>query len=178
MLLFLGRSISIVVIIFRSFWWLGHFLLVSIFFAHFQKSFVHCSNILPSWGSGCPDCSSYCPLSSSGQEKGCFGVGLGVLWVHTYPSEYLTTYNIVTMNNKDNNAKTIFSHCNNDKTKKILHCNNAIDARPRALDAKAGRWMPGCAHWMPMLVLARWMPMLGRARWMPMLGRALWMPMP
>ena len=29
---------------------------------------------------------TFCPLSSSGQEKKCFGVGLGVFCVRTYPS--------------------------------------------------------------------------------------------
>ena len=54
------------------------------FFAHFYKSFVLFLNILPSWGPGCPDCSSFHPVSSSGQEKGCFGLGLGVFCVLTY----------------------------------------------------------------------------------------------
>ena len=48
-------------------------------FAHFQKSFAHFSNILPSWGPKCPDGSSFCPLS--GQEQGCFRVGL---WLFVY----------------------------------------------------------------------------------------------
>ena len=42
---------------------------MNIFFAHF-------SNILPSWGPFCPDGRSLCPLSSSGQEKRCFGARL------------------------------------------------------------------------------------------------------
>ena len=42
-------------------------------------------SILPSWGPGCPDGNSFCPLSSSGQEKGCFGVCLGVCCVRIYP---------------------------------------------------------------------------------------------
>ena len=61
------------------------------FFAHFWKSFAHFSNILPSWGPNCPDCSSFCPLSISGQEKGCFGVSLWVFCVHTYPREGCVT---------------------------------------------------------------------------------------
>ena len=47
-------------------------------FADFWKKFDHFSNILPSWGPYCPDCSSSCSLSSSGQQKGWFAVGLGV----------------------------------------------------------------------------------------------------
>ena len=43
--------------------------------------FLPTLNILPSWGPVCPDSSSFCTLSSSGQEKGCFGVGLGPLGV-------------------------------------------------------------------------------------------------
>ena len=50
---------------------------------------VHFSNILqqifPSWGPSCPDGNSFGPLLSSGQEKGCFGVGFGVFCVRTYP---------------------------------------------------------------------------------------------
>ena len=42
-------------------------------------------NILPSWGPNSPDCSSFCPRSSSGQEKGCFWVGLEMFCVCTYP---------------------------------------------------------------------------------------------
>ena len=52
--------------------------------AQFYKSFAHFSNILPSGGPNCPDGSSFCPLSSSGQEKGCFGAGMGVFCVRTY----------------------------------------------------------------------------------------------
>ena len=54
-------------------------------FGNFQKSLVCFLNILPNWGPGCPDSSSFRPLLSSGQEKGCFGVGLGVFFVHTNP---------------------------------------------------------------------------------------------
>ena len=38
-------------------------------------------------GPNCPDCSSFCLLSDSGQGKGChcIGVGLGVFCVSTYP---------------------------------------------------------------------------------------------
>ena len=42
-----------------------------------QKRFVQFSNILPRWGPSCPECSSFCTLSSSVQEKGCFGMGFG-----------------------------------------------------------------------------------------------------
>ena len=49
-----------------------------------RKKNSHFSNILPSWGPNCPDYSSFCPLSSSGQKKGSFGVGLGVFCVCTY----------------------------------------------------------------------------------------------
>ena len=38
------------------------------------ETVAHFSNILPSWGPFCLDSSSFCPFSSSGQEKGCFGV--------------------------------------------------------------------------------------------------------
>ena len=41
--------------------------------------------LLPNWalllGPGCPDSSSFCPLSSSGQENGCFGVVLATVGV-------------------------------------------------------------------------------------------------
>ena len=47
--------------------------------------------ILPSWGLNFSDGSSFCPRSSSGQEKGCFGVGLAVFCVHTYPSKGCVT---------------------------------------------------------------------------------------
>ena len=50
--------------------------------SHFQVS-----NILPSWGRNCPDDSSICPFSSLGQERGCFGVGLEMFCVRTYPRE-------------------------------------------------------------------------------------------
>ena len=53
------------------------------------KSFVHFSNSLPSLGPGCPDGSSFCRISSSGQEKGCFGMGFGVFCVCTYPQKGL-----------------------------------------------------------------------------------------
>ena len=56
-----------------------------IFFRLILEIFSHFSNILPGWGQNCPDSSSFCPLSSSGQEKGCFGVGLGLFCVCTYP---------------------------------------------------------------------------------------------
>ena len=47
------------------------------------ESFAFFSNILPSWDPNCPDSCSFCPLSSSGQEKGYFGVGFGVfVYVH------------------------------------------------------------------------------------------------
>ena len=49
------------------------------------------SIFLPSWGPGCQDGSSFCPLSGSGQEKGCFGVGLGVFCVRTYPRKGCVT---------------------------------------------------------------------------------------
>ena len=51
------------------------------------EKFCPLSNILPSWGPFCPECSSFCPLSSSGQEKGCFGVGFGAFCVRTYPQK-------------------------------------------------------------------------------------------
>ena len=58
---------------------------LSIFcFCPLLEKFCPLLNILHSWGPNCPDCSSFCPLSSSGQEKGCFGVGLGVFCVCTY----------------------------------------------------------------------------------------------
>ena len=57
----------------------------------FLESFAHFSNILPSWGPFCPGSSSFCPLSTSGQEKGCFGVGLGVFCVCTYPQKGFVT---------------------------------------------------------------------------------------
>ena len=43
------------------------------FFCPLQKSFAHFSTILPSLGPFCPDCSSFCPLLSSGQEWGVLG---------------------------------------------------------------------------------------------------------
>ena len=52
------------------------FLWIIFFFFHFSKNFAHFSNSLPRWGPVCPDSSSFCLLSSSEQEKGCFGVGL------------------------------------------------------------------------------------------------------
>ena len=42
-------------------------------------------------GPGCPDGSSFCPLSSSGQENKCFGVGFGVFCVGTYPRQGCVT---------------------------------------------------------------------------------------
>ena len=51
------------------------------------RSLAHFSNFLPSVGPNCPDYSSFCPLSSSGQEKGCFGVGLVVFCICTYPQK-------------------------------------------------------------------------------------------
>ena len=55
----------------------------------FWESFAHFSNILPRWGQNCPDSSSFCPLSKSGKEKVCFGVGLGVFCVRGgYPRFY------------------------------------------------------------------------------------------
>ena len=50
-------------------------------FASLYKSFVR---------SRLPSCSSFCPLSSSGQEKGCFGMGFGVFCVCTYPPKGLS----------------------------------------------------------------------------------------
>ena len=44
------------------------------------ESLAHFSNILPSWGPFCPACNPFCPLSKSGQEKGCFGMGLGCFY--------------------------------------------------------------------------------------------------
>ena len=41
------------------------------------------SNILPTWGPNCPDGSSFCPLSSSGQERGVLGWVLGCfVYIH------------------------------------------------------------------------------------------------
>ena len=48
-------------------------------------------SILPRWGPFCPDSSSFCPLSKSGQEKGCFGVGLGVFLVCAYQRKAIVT---------------------------------------------------------------------------------------
>ena len=42
-------------------------------------------------GPFCPDSSSFCPLSESDQEKGCFGVGLGVFLVLAYPRKGFVT---------------------------------------------------------------------------------------
>ena len=39
------------------------------------------------WGPFCPGSSSFCPFSKSGQEKGLFGVGLGVVCVCAYPEK-------------------------------------------------------------------------------------------
>ena len=44
-----------------------------------------------SWGPNCPDGRSFCPLSSSGQKKGCFGVVFGVFCVRTYPRKECVT---------------------------------------------------------------------------------------
>ena len=53
-----------------------------------QKCFVHLSNIFPSCGPGYPDCSLFCPLSRSGQEKGwIWGVAWGVLCMYISPKE-------------------------------------------------------------------------------------------
>ena len=58
-------------------------LLNEIFFCPLPEKFCLLFKTFPSWGPGCPDGSSFCPLSSSDQEKGCFGVRLEVfVYVH------------------------------------------------------------------------------------------------
>ena len=50
----------------------------TIFLPTSRKNFALLSDILdilPGWGPFCSDCSSFCPLSSSGQENRCFGRG-------------------------------------------------------------------------------------------------------
>ena len=43
------------------------------FFCPLLEKFCQLIKYLPKWGPACPDCTSFCPLSSSGQEKGYFG---------------------------------------------------------------------------------------------------------
>ena len=62
--------------------WLCSFIRI-IFLCQLLEIFAHFSNILPSWGPNCPDGTSFCPLSSSGKVKGCFGRGCGCfVYVH------------------------------------------------------------------------------------------------
>ena len=62
---------------------------MNFFFCPLLEQFCYFSSILPSCGPFCPDGISFCPLSSSGQENGCFGVRLGVFCVRTYPERGL-----------------------------------------------------------------------------------------
>ena len=56
------------------------------FFCPFLERFCHFSKFWPSWGPFCQDSSSFCPLSTSGKEKGCFGAGFwGVLCTYISP---------------------------------------------------------------------------------------------
>ena len=50
--------------------YVGLYVLMNNFSPQLLESLVHFVKILPSWCPDCPDCSSFCPLSSSGQDCG------------------------------------------------------------------------------------------------------------
>ena len=104
------------------------------FFLHTSRTF---SNILPRWGPFCPDSSSFCPLSKSGQEKGCFWVGLGVFLVCTYPRKGFVTAGILgKMRPHLGKMRPLWANCTKRGQKcsrigqkKFNHFNQAIESK-------------------------------------------------
>ena len=62
-------------------------------FCPLLESFVHFSDVLPSWGPDCPDDSSFCPLSSSGLDGRCHAFTVPRP-VHAVKFLYTTTFHL------------------------------------------------------------------------------------